>query len=166
MPIQDRTAGSHEEQLAIIDACISLPFPEGKGESRTDHGWSGPGYHLAVLRVTQDFWDDRSPEVVEPIERELEADLAALAETLTGRWGSPVTVDLSPYLGSDDPGDPGAEAPEPLCSLSVLAGDLLAWRVPSTGRWLGLTIGQGDRELPFELLAAVGEESSCPADAP
>jgi hypothetical protein len=35
-------------------------------------------------------------------------------------------------------------------------------QVPSTDRWLGLTIGQVDRELPFQLLAAVGENSTLP----
>jgi hypothetical protein len=34
------------------------------------------------------------------------------------------------------------------------------WQVPSTGRWLGLTIGQADREFPFELLAAIGETAT------
>jgi hypothetical protein len=31
------------------------------------------------------------------------------------------------------------------------------WRHPASGRWLALAIGQGDKELPLELLAAVGE---------
>jgi hypothetical protein len=54
------------------------------------------------------------------------------------------------------------EAPEPLGLLCMLAGSMQMWQVPSTGRWLGLTIGQVDRELPFELLAAVGEASTLP----
>jgi hypothetical protein len=29
------------------------------------------------------------------------------------------------------------------------------WLHPESGRWLALTIGQGDKELPLELLAAV-----------
>ncbi|TGB16084.1 hypothetical protein [Streptomyces sp. MZ04] len=72
-------------------------------------------------------------------------------------------VDLWPYLGLDDPDYPDIEeAPEPLGSLSMLAGSMRTWQVPSTGRWLGLAIGQVDRELPFELLAAVSEASTPP----
>ncbi|WP_416986100.1 hypothetical protein [Streptomyces sp. T028] len=158
----EKPPGSAEEQLSIVDALITQPFPEEKGRSKTEHGWGGPGYHIAVLRASQDFWEDRSPEIVEPAVQELEVDLAAVAEALTERWGSPATVDLWQYLGFDDPDYPDVEVPEPLCSLSSLAVNMLVWPVPATGRWLGLTIGQGDRELPFELLAAVGEESSLP----
>ncbi|MFI0964175.1 hypothetical protein ACH4S8_22590 [Streptomyces sp. NPDC021080] len=163
MPHRNQPAGSADEQLSIIDTLIAQPFPEGKGDVKTEHGWSGAGFHMAVLRETQDFWEDRSPEIVEPAVQELEVDLTALAGILTGRWGDPTTVDLWPYLGLDDPDYPDTEpAPEPLLSLCGLAANLLAWRIPSTGRWLGLTIGQADREFPFELLAAVGGESSFP----
>ncbi|MFD5813081.1 hypothetical protein [Streptomyces sp. NPDC127038] len=163
MPPQNQSASSTDEQLSIIDTLIAQPFPEGKGDTKTEHGWGGAGFHIAVLRATQDFWDDRSSEIVEPAVQELEVDLTALAGILTERWGDPTAVDLWLYLGLDDPDYPNTEpAPEPLSSLSGLAINLLAWRIPSTGRWLGLTIGQGDREFPFELLAAVSEGSSFP----
>jgi hypothetical protein len=139
MPIQPRSAGGAEEQLSIIDALIALPFPEQEGRSRTQHGWSGPGYHIAVLRESRDFWDVPGPETITAAEEELEADLTALVTVLAGRWGSPTEVDLRPYLGLDK-----------------------MWQVSSAGRWLGLTIGQVDRELPFELLAGVGEASTLP----
>ncbi|UXY21940.1 hypothetical protein N8I84_26985 [Streptomyces cynarae] len=163
MPPQNQPARSADEQLSIVDTLAAQTFPEGKGQSRTEHGWGGPGYHIAILRATQDFWDDRSPEVVEPAVQELESDLTAIASALTGRWGDPITVDLWPYLGLDNPDYPNIEpAPEPMRSLCNVAASMLVWRIPSTSRWLGLTIGQGDRELPFELLAAVGQESSFP----
>ncbi|MGW0968011.1 hypothetical protein [Streptomyces sp. NPDC002516] len=163
MPPRNHPSRSTDEQLSIIDALITQPFPEGKRDTRTEHGWGGVGFHIAVLRATQDFWEDRSPEIVEPAVRELEADLSSVADALTERWGGPTTVDLWPYLGLDDPDHPDtAPAPEPLFSLCGLAVTMPAWRIPSSGRWLGLTIGQGDRELPFELLAAVAEESSFP----
>ncbi|MEV0495746.1 hypothetical protein [Streptomyces atratus] len=162
MPIQPRSADSAEEQLSIIDALIALPFPEQEGKSKTQHGWGGPGYHIAVLRESRDFWDAPDPGTVTEAEEELEADLTALGTVLAGRWGSPTVVDLWPYLGLDNPDNPDIEAPEPLGSLCMLAVSMQMWQVPSTGRWLGLAIGQVDRELPFELLAAVGEASTLP----
>ncbi|MGW3912980.1 hypothetical protein ACWEBX_15860 [Streptomyces sp. NPDC005070] len=163
MPPRNQPANSTADQLSIIDTLITQQFPERKGDTKTEHGWGGAGFHIAILRATQDFWEDRSPEVVDPAVQELEADLTAVADALTERWGDPNAVDLWPYLGLDDPDYPNTEpAPEPLSSLCGLAVNMLAWRIPSTGRWLGLTIGQADREFPFELLAAVGEESSFP----
>ncbi|MFF2747451.1 hypothetical protein ACFVVA_18115 [Kitasatospora sp. NPDC058048] len=114
-----------------------------------------------MLRESRDFWDDRSEETVEAAERELEADLLALAAVLADRWGDPATVDLWPYLGFDDP-DPASAAPEPLGFLCNVAATMRVWWPPSGGRWLALAVGQADPEFPFELLAAVGEESSLP----
>ncbi|MGW2931042.1 hypothetical protein ACWDA7_04050 [Streptomyces sp. NPDC001156] len=112
-----------------------------------------------MLRESQDFRDDRSEEIVESAERELEADLAVLAATLTGRWGSPELVALSPYLELDTP-DPGFTTPKPLDFLSGVAVNMHMWRLPDSGRRLALAIGQADPEWPFQLLAAVGEASS------
>ncbi|MGW1541336.1 hypothetical protein ACWCPM_14055 [Streptomyces sp. NPDC002309] len=160
MPNQPWSAGSTEEQLSIIDALIALPFPEQEGQSETQHGRSGAGYHIAALRRSRDFWDVPDLETVTAAEVELEADLTALVTVLAGRWGSPTVVDLWPYLGLDNPDCPDIEAPEPLVSLCNLAGSMQMWQVPSTGRWLGLIVGQGDREFPIELLAAVGEAAT------
>ncbi|MGW1533792.1 hypothetical protein [Streptomyces aureus] len=163
MSSQKQPVRSFGEQLSVVDALIVQAFPEGKKDIRTEHGWSGRGFHIGVLRETRDFWEDRSAEVVEPAVQELEDDLSVLAAALTGRWGEPTVVDLWPYLGFDDPAYPDNEpAPEPLSTLCGLAVTMQAWRMPSTGRWLGLTVGQADREFPFELLVAVGEESSFP----
>ncbi|QTE02662.1 hypothetical protein [Streptomyces cyanogenus] len=162
MPLQPRSASSAEEQLSVIDALIALPFPERESKSKTHHGWGGPGYHIAVLRESRDFWDVPDPEAMTAAEEELEADLTVLVTVLAGRWGRPTVVDLWPCPGLDDPEHPDIEAPEPLGSLCNLAGSMQTWHVPSTGRWLGLTIGQVDREFPFELLAAVGETSTLP----
>ncbi|MEU9992478.1 hypothetical protein AB0E10_37895 [Streptomyces sp. NPDC048045] len=161
MANQHRSTDFTEAQLSIIDELSALPFPEQEGRPGTGGGWSGPGYHVAVLRESQDFWDDRCEEIVEAAEKELEADLDALAAVLTARWGVPTTVDLWPYLGFDNP-DPEIMAPEPLGFLSNVAGSMQMWQPSSCGRWLALAIGQADRELPFELLAAIGEASSLP----
>ncbi|MFH7598045.1 hypothetical protein WDV06_23530 [Streptomyces racemochromogenes] len=162
MPPLNPSADQANDHLSILDDVILRPFPDKEGRPDANGQWGGPGFHLAVLRESQDFWEDRSTEIVDAAEGELAADLAALAVVLTARWGAPQTIDLRPYLGLDDPGYPGNEAPEPLSYLSNVAMDMQVWRVPSAGRWLGLTIGQGDRELPFELLAAVGESSAPP----
>ncbi|MFF2629899.1 hypothetical protein ACFVUN_29560 [Kitasatospora griseola] len=159
MSSQRRAADSADGQLSIVEALIDLPFPLQEENSVREGGWSGPGFHLAVLRESQDFWDDRSEEITEAAEQELESDLAVLAATLTGRWGSPTSVDLWPYLGLDHP-DPDYTAPEPLSFLSMVAGSMQVWQLPAADRWLALTIGQADPEFSFQLLAAVGEAAS------
>jgi hypothetical protein len=147
--------------LSTIDSLLAAPFPDREERPGKEARWGGPGYHLAVLRQSQDFWDDRSEDVVEAAERELEQDLAAAAGTLAARWGSPETVNLWPYLGLDHP-DPGFVAPQPLLFLSGVAGSMQGWRPAGSDRWLALTIGQADPEWPFQLLAAVGDASSLP----
>ncbi|MCM2416095.1 hypothetical protein [Streptomyces sp. RKAG290] len=136
----------------------ALPFPEEKQRAGQGSSWGGPGYHLAVLRESQDFWEDRDEEIVAAAEQELEDDLDALAAALAGRWGHPQTVDLSPYLGLDHH-IPDFVATEPLAFMSGLAGSMQVWQLPQSSRWLALTIGQADPEFPLQLLAAVGTES-------
>ncbi|MCQ4210883.1 hypothetical protein [Streptomyces longispororuber] len=158
-----RSAVSTEEQLSVIDALIAQPFPDRPGRSETWRGWGGPGYHVAVLRQSRDFWNPPGPEVFTAAEEEMEADLGALVAVLAGRWGGPTEVDLWPLLGLDDPDcQDTEEPPEPLASLCMVAGSLQLWQVPSAGRWLGLTIGQVDREFPYELLATVADTSTLP----
>ncbi|MCX5411653.1 hypothetical protein [Streptomyces sp. NBC_00059] len=148
-----------EARLALIDSVLALPFPAGDESEDSGAHSSGPGHHLLILRASQDFWDDRSPEVVEPAEQEIEAEFSVLATALSERWGEPETVDLWPYLE----GDEGDEAPpEPMGQLCNLAGSMQAWRVPGSTRWLGLAVGQADPEFPIWLLAAVGETAALP----
>ncbi|MFD4693073.1 hypothetical protein [Streptomyces sp. NPDC058463] len=156
-------------RLALIDSVLALPFPAGEESEDGGVRSSGPGHHLVILRASQDFWDDRSPELVEPAEQEIEAEFSAVATALTERWGEPDTVDLWPYL------DLGGPAPEPMGQLCNLAGSMQVWRLPpgeregggdgepQGGRWLGLTVGQADPEFPIWLLAAVGETATLPA---
>jgi hypothetical protein len=158
-PTEGSTGGPVDEQLSTIDSLIALPFPNEEGTPGRGSQWSGPGFHLAVLRESQDFWEDRSTEIVEPAERELEANLAALAVVLTDRWGASEAVDLWPYLGLDESAS-DVEAREPLAFLCNVAGGMQLWRLPPSERWVGLAIGQADPEWPFQLLASVGEASS------
>ncbi|MFF3959643.1 hypothetical protein ACFYY1_41715 [Streptomyces sp. NPDC001890] len=159
MPLQHRSADHIEEQLSIIDGLSSRPFPDEEVRPGASGRWSGPGFHLAVLRESQDFWEDRSTEIVEAAERALEADLAALSAILTARWGAPETVDLWPCLGLDDP-CPNPPAREPLSFLCGVAGSMQTWRLPNSDRWVGLAIGQADPEWQFQLLAGIGDPSS------
>ncbi|KPC82096.1 MULTISPECIES: hypothetical protein [Streptomyces] len=149
-----------EDRLALIDGVLALRFPSGEESEDSGVRSSGPGHHLLILMASQDFWDDRSPELVEPAEQEIEAEFSVLATALSERWGEPETVDLWPYLERYDEGE-GA-APEPMGQLSNLAGSMQVWRVPGATRWLGLAVGQADPEFPIWLLAAVGEAATLP----
>ncbi|MFI0445742.1 hypothetical protein [Actinomadura sp. 6N118] len=134
-----------DDHLARIDELLTTPFP-------TEEGWhgqrfSGPRHHVLVLRASQDFWDDRSEEIVEAAEELIDTDLRAVAGELTQRWGEPEVVDLMTYLE--------VPAPEPVAKLSMLTSTMMRWRPPGE-RWLALAVGQEDSEFPIELIAAVG----------
>lgn len=161
MPTQYHLPGSTNDRLSVIDRLVALPFSRTEQKPGADGRWGGPGYHLAVLQESQDFWQDRGEEIVEAAEQEIEAELTRLSGVLTGRWGEPEAVELWPYLGLDSP-DPDFVAPEPLGFLSGVAGDMRVWRLRSSDRWVALAVGQADREWPFHLLAAVGEASTPP----
>ncbi|WP_406147793.1 hypothetical protein [Streptomyces sp. NBC_01012] len=149
-----------QARIALIDSVLALPFPPGDEGEDNGVRSSGPGHHLLILRASQDFWEDRSPELVVPAEREIEAEFSVLATALSVRWGEPETVDLWPYLERDEEGE-GA-APEPMGQLCNLSGSMQIWRVPGSTRWLGLAVGQADPEFPIWLLAAVGENATLP----
>jgi hypothetical protein len=145
------------DQLAAVVGLLTLPFPET--ESRDDSRHSGPGHHVLVVRASRDFWDDPEIEVVHAAHREIEADFRALVDALTVRWGHPEIVDLWSYQKAVGHGRP---LPKPIDELCMSTGSLHVWQHPEAGRWIALTIGQDDKELPFELLAAVGEASASP----
>ncbi|WP_327117143.1 hypothetical protein OG206_17675 [Streptomyces sp. NBC_01341] len=153
-------------RIALIDDLLARPYPAGEESEDSGVRSSGPGHHLLILRASRDFWDDRSPELVEPAEQEIEADFSVLATALSERWGEPETVELWPFL-DDDPRDEDGTgtgpAPEPMGQLCNLAGSMQVWRVPGSTRWLGLAVGQADPEFPIWLLAAVGEVEALPA---
>ena len=158
-PPESTPPESTEARLALIDSVLALPFPAGEGGEDSGVRSSGPGHHLVVLRASQDFWEDRSEELVEPAEQEIEDEFSLVAGALTARWGEPETVELWPYLDGAPDGGP---APEPMAQLSNLAGAMQVWRFPRSGRWLGLAIGQADPEFPIWLLAAVGGVATLP----
>nr|WP_245656566.1 hypothetical protein [Microtetraspora fusca] len=144
-----------DDQLGVLDDLLARPFPAE--EERHGYGTSAPAYHVRALRLSQDFWDD-GLEVVEAAAVEMEAALEALAARLTEGWGEPETIRLPQQDG------------ELLAELSRTCGSVLRWRPRDGGRWVGLAIGQEDREFPIMLLAAAhrGERQGTPPtrDAP
>ncbi|WP_175409442.1 hypothetical protein [Streptomyces sp. TRM64462] len=132
--------------LATIDRLRFHPFPGRRG--RSDVGDSGPGYHIAELSTSEEFWEDRSR--LELVAEQYEADRDALSALLTARWGAPRVFSLWSVFRRASDGEP---IPEPWDALSNHVPDLHLWR--ADGRWIALGVSQWDSELPFQLLAVV-----------
>lgn len=109
------------------------------------------------MQCSDDFWEERSTELFQAAEAEVEKARQELARELTSRWGAAETLDLRPYF---EPILAGLRVPEPLKYLGTYAPDALVWRRPAEGRWLALSILKQDTELPYELAALVGDLSS------
>ncbi|WP_354643475.1 hypothetical protein [Kitasatospora camelliae] len=144
---------SAEHRMGVVRGLLAAAYAE-RDSRQPDGGWSGPGYHLAVLGRTRDFWDSPGPALVEACARGIEAERDTLAALLTEHWGEPRTLDLRPYLR---PLDIETAAPAPLPFLARLAAELRLWLPGGAGRFVALTVGRADAESSFELLAAVGE---------
>ncbi|GLY07795.1 hypothetical protein [Actinoplanes sp. NBRC 101535] len=104
-------------------------------------------HHVARLAVTQDFWEDRSEEVVGPARDAIDHDHDRLAAALTARWGPAEEVDL---------GETDRELGEAADFFRSQTRDMLVWSCPTYSRWVALAVIQADPELPFELFVAVG----------
>ncbi|GGT94763.1 MULTISPECIES: hypothetical protein [Streptomyces] len=133
--------------LAAIDLLRSRAFPEAPG--RTELGESGPGFHIAELATSEEFWEDDGTRWLE-VADQYEAERVALSVLLAARWGPPRIMGLWSLL---ERGMAGEDIPEPWSSLSGQAPDLHLWRVE--GRWTALGVSNWDKELPFQLLAVV-----------
>ncbi|MBL1109130.1 hypothetical protein JK361_31855 [Streptomyces sp. 5-8] len=137
------------ECLSLIDLLCAREFPAAHG--RTEYGESGPGYHIAALRTSEDFREgDGSAR--DETEAQYEADRDGLAERLGERWGSPQHVSLYSVL---DRSLGGEDMEEPWAGLSGHVPDVQLWRVPGAGRWVALGVSRWDRELPCQLLGIV-----------
>ncbi|MFF3914424.1 hypothetical protein ACFYZB_13195 [Streptomyces sp. NPDC001852] len=137
--------------LTVIDLLCARGFPAD--HSRTEHGESGPGFHMAALRTSGDFWEDDGTEREETA-AQYEADREALAERLTERWGLPQRFSLSSVFGRAMEGENMAE---PWAGLSEHVPDVHLWQAPESGRWVALGVSHGYEELPFQLLGIVTE---------
>ncbi|WP_200300826.1 hypothetical protein [Streptomyces adelaidensis] len=135
--------------LVTIDRLCSEEFPAAHGRSGT--GVAGPGYRLAELATSTDFWEDDGTER-EETETQFEADRDALSQRLAERWGPPDVFSLwsvsSRYLEGED-------IAEPWGPLSSHVPDVHLWR--ADGRWVALGVSQWDKELPFQLVALITE---------
>ena len=98
---------------------------------RHETGFSAPGQHEVILQCSEEFWEERSAELFEAAEAEIEKERQARARELTGRWGAPETLDLEPYFQAAVACLP---LHEPLAYLSTYAADALLWRRPKEDR--------------------------------
>ncbi|WP_418955806.1 hypothetical protein [Streptomyces tritici] len=133
--------------LATIDRLRLDPFPEAPVRSGPCD--SGPGFHVAELITSEDFWDDDGSRR-ELAEEQWEAEREALAQLLAGRWGEPQVFGLGSLLTR---GFQGEHIPDPWDRLCNAVPDVHLWRVD--GRWIVLGVAYGDKEMPLQLLAAV-----------
>jgi hypothetical protein len=138
-----RTA-STEDYVRRVDDALRLPFSDIE-QSDMD-GRSGPGYHRITLHRRHDFWADADLGLP-PAEVELGAELEAVAGALTTRWGQPEIVSLT----SRTPPAP------PSIAHFFFASWMRIWRPPATPRFVALVLEEGDEDLPYELIVAVGE---------
>ncbi|MFD9116205.1 hypothetical protein [Streptomyces bottropensis] len=139
------------QHLAVIDRLCSEAFPAERG--RSDVGEAGPGYHVAELATSADFWEDDGTRR-EETEEQYEADRDALAERLAERWGAPSVFSLWSVL---DRSMEGEEIPGPWATLSHHVPDVHLWQADGHGRWVALGVSQWDKELPFQLVALITE---------
>ncbi|MFF5018250.1 hypothetical protein [Streptomyces sp. NPDC001165] len=137
--------------LTLIDLLCAREFPTAYG--RTEHGESGPGYHLVALQTSGEFWEDDGTEREETA-AQYEADRDGLVERLTDRWGPPQHFSLRSVFGRTTEGE---DIPEPWAGLSGHVPDVHLWEADGTGRWVALGVSQWGRELPFQLLGVVTE---------
>lgn len=141
-------------QLAEVERLRALDFPAQPSDSATVR--SGPGYHVADLAVSQDF-HEAGPDRWEQVADDFESGCQALVELLAGRWGEPHPLDLYPYLVRMGE---GGSVPPPLDVLCGYVSEVYGWRVAD--RWIALGVGQGDRELPFQMVLAIGRSDAVP----
>ncbi|MGW7272798.1 hypothetical protein ACWGH5_19985 [Streptomyces sp. NPDC054864] len=151
---------STAEHLAAIDLLRSREFPAERG--RSSWGVGGPGYHIAELLTSGDFWEDDGTRWEETSDQ-FDAERDGLTVLLAERWGAPQMFSLASLFERAQGGvhafegaaDAAEEIPEPWGSLSCSVPDLHLWRVDE--RWIALGVSQWDKELPFQLLAVITE---------
>lgn len=149
---------STAELLAAIDLLRSREFPAEHG--RSPSGVGGPGYHIAELLTSGDFWQDDGTEW-EATSDQYDAERDGLSVLFAERWGAPQIYSLASLFeraqdeGFDDADGESEDIPEPWGSLSSSVPDLHLWQVE--GQWIALGVSQWDKELPFQLLAVVTE---------
>ncbi|MEV5874816.1 hypothetical protein AB0L75_11385 [Streptomyces sp. NPDC052101] len=135
--------------LTVIDSLCAGEFPAAHG--RTEHGESGPAFHMAALETSGDFSEDDGPGREETA-AQYEADRDALAERMAQRWGPAQYISLYSVLERTTLGE---DIPQPWAGLGGHVPDVMLWQPPGTGRWLALGVSQWTGHAPFQLLAVV-----------
>ncbi|EST22655.1 hypothetical protein N566_26505 [Streptomycetaceae bacterium MP113-05] len=110
-----------------------------------------PGPRTADLDVGEEFSGDDGTALLSAQEA-FTTDCEALVALLSRRWGEPELIDLTDDLVRRAQGEP---VPEPVRTLCAYVRVLHRWRVAD--RWLGVGVGRQGDELPFHLVAAVGD---------
>ncbi|KAF4409683.1 MULTISPECIES: hypothetical protein [Streptomyces] len=141
------------QQLETVDRLRDRPFPAERGWS-ADGVYGGPGFLVADLLVSEDFWEDDGTRLMEA-DDQFEAERAAMVLLLSRRWGEPEVLDLTElFIRSVE----GERLPEPMATLCGYVSLLYAWRPPDGRRRIAVGVGQHDRELPIQLLVTVWDE--------
>ncbi len=112
---------------------------------------SGPGYHIVSVAVSDDFWEE-SAERWEEVWDHFETKRAGLVAALTAIWGLPHPRPFHNDLDRAIRGEPLPPLAEVLVEFVV---DADTWY--RHGRSVCVSLGQWDKELPIQLVLAVGE---------
>lgn len=139
---------TNARHLAAIDLLRERDFPAQRGSS--GGVTSGPGYHLAELSTSEDFWEDGDGTRRTTVGDQYEAECESLALLLSTRWGEAQVFSLWSVMVR---GMEGETIPEPWDEMSNSVPYVHVWR--AEGRWIAIGVSQWDRELPFQLLAAI-----------
>lgn len=116
-----------------------------------EHLLTVPGPRTADLAVGEElFGDDGTARLA--AQEVFTTDCDALVALLTRRWGDPEVVDLTDDLVRLAQGDPVSE---PIRTLCAYVRVMYRWRVAD--RWIAVGVGRHGDELPFHLVAAVGD---------
>ncbi|MFI1438241.1 hypothetical protein [Streptomyces fructofermentans] len=137
------------KHLGTIELLCSRDFPAEHG--RSDVGTSGPGFHIAELATSDDFWEDDGTRREETA-AQYEYDRDGLSELLAGRWGRPQVFSLAGAVGRALGGE---DIPPPWDGLASHVPDVHLWKEGARDRWVALGVSQWGEELPFQLLAVV-----------
>jgi hypothetical protein len=137
-----------ERGRTFIEALLALPFPaeESTAETREGRIASGPGFHIASVATSDDFWDDEDGSRSRAAYAELDTLRSGLVEALSEAWGPPRRERFWP-----SPGPLGVEL-------------LNSWGLDAADIWVRgdrvccVEISQVDKEFAMELVVAVGSD--------
>lgn len=146
---------SSADHIAAIDLLRARAFPEAPG--RSEHGFGGPGFHVAELSTHDQLWDDDGT-AHEETELRFEAERDALTVLLSERWGAPQVFSLTSvlvHLLAQEVDGAGEPVPEPWATLSESVPDLHLWRAEADGRWIALGVARWGERRALQLVAVI-----------